>query len=89
MLGMLVVGDGGMGMRPYAGGIEIIGGFVGAKNLSPVWELAVYRKNYEASKLFNIFLAKGSLISVCLGTASTTPVLGLIHSEWAFPSRFR
>ena len=39
-------GDGGMGMRPYAGEIEIIVGFAGAKNLSPGWcrELDVYRE---------------------------------------------
>jgi hypothetical protein len=44
---------------------------------------------YNASKLRNIFWAKGSLISVCLGTVSTTPVLGLIHNEWDDPSRLR
>ena len=39
-------GDGGMGMRPYAGEIEIIVGFAGAKNLSPGWcrELDVCRE---------------------------------------------
>ena len=44
--GMLVVGDGGMGMRHDAGGTKIIGGFVGAKNLSPGWcrELDVFRE---------------------------------------------
>ena len=42
----MVVGDGGMGLRHDAGGTEIIGGFVGAKNLSPVWcrELDVCRE---------------------------------------------
>ena len=50
--GMLVVGDGGMGMRHDAGGPEIIGGFVGAKNLSPGWcrELDVCREKARHNK---------------------------------------
>jgi hypothetical protein len=44
---------------------------------------------HSASKFFSIFIANGSLISVCRGTASTTPVFGLIQSECEVPSRFR
>ena len=36
---------------------------------------------YSALRLFNIFLANGSFISLWRGTASITPVLGFIQSE--------
>ena len=36
---------------------------------------------YSASSFLSILLASGSLIYLCLGTASTIPVLGLIQSE--------
>ena len=44
---------------------------------------------YSELKLFNIFLAKGSFISVCRGTASMIPVLGLIQRECELPSLLR
>jgi hypothetical protein len=51
--------------------------------------LAAAGSAYSASSFLRIFLAKGSLISVCLGTASMTPFLGFIQSEWRPPSRLR
>jgi len=36
-------------------------------------------KASHVSRLFSIFLANDSLISVCRGTASIAPVFGLIH----------
>jgi hypothetical protein len=45
--------------------------------------------HYNALRLFNIFLASGSFISECLGTASMTPVLGFIHKECEVPYRFK
>jgi hypothetical protein len=36
-----------------------------------------------------IFRASTSEISVCLGTASTAPVVGLVQRECARPSRFK
>ena len=47
------------------------------------------RNGQFALRLFRIFIASGSLTSVCLGTASTTPVRGLIHNECALPSLFK
>jgi len=44
----------------------------------PFIGLGVYSNSEPTSKLFNIFLARGVLISECLGMASTIPVLGLI-----------
>ena len=44
---------------------------------------------YSAFKFLSIFFANGSLISLCRGTASITPVLGLIQRECDFPSRFK
>ena len=43
----------------------------------------------HASRLFSIFLANGSLISACRGTASIVPVFGLIHRACEAPSRFK
>src|SRR5439155_18938242 len=37
----------------------------------------------------HIFRASTSEISVCLGTASTAPVVGLVHNECDRPSRFK
>lgn len=48
-----------------------------------------YSVPHSAFKFLRIFFANGSLISICRGTASTTPVLGLIQREWDAPSRFR
>ena len=44
---------------------------------------------YSAFKFFKIFLANGSFISACPGTASTAPFFGLIQSEWEAPCRLR
>ena len=44
---------------------------------------------YSASSFLSILLASGSLISLCLGMASTTPIFGLTHSECDRPSLFR
>jgi hypothetical protein len=43
----------------------------------------------ESKGLRQIFLARVSGISLCLGTASTAPVAGLLHKECDRPSRFR
>lgn len=43
----------------------------------------------HVSRLFSIFLANDSLISVCRGTASIVPVFGLIHGACEAPSRFK
>jgi hypothetical protein len=44
---------------------------------------------YSALRFFKIFLANGSLISLCLGTVSIAPFLGFIQSECEAPSLFR
>lgn len=44
---------------------------------------------YSAFKLFRVFIAKGSLISLCRGTASMVPVLEFIHRECDPPSLLR
>jgi hypothetical protein len=41
------------------------------------------------ARVWQIFFASRFGISECLGTASTTPVFGLHHKEWAAPSRLR
>lgn len=43
----------------------------------------------SAVRFFRILRASGSLISVWRGTASRTPVFGLIQSAWEPPSRLR
>jgi len=45
--------------------------------------------DHSAFRFLRIFRASGSLISLCRGTASITPVLGLIQSEWEAPSLLR
>ena len=42
----------------------------------------LYSVFYSAFRFFKIFFANGSLISMCRGSASTTPFLGLIQREW-------
>lgn len=58
------------------------------KNLSSL--LSVYATDQKCIKIgseiklhpfFKIFLARGSLISLCLGTASIVPFLGFIQIE--------
>jgi len=43
---------------------------------------------HSAFRFFKIFLANGSLISGCHGTASTAPFFGLIQSECETPLAF-
>ena len=44
---------------------------------------------HSAFRFFKIFFANGSLISMCLGTASITPFFGLIQRECEVPSLFK
>jgi hypothetical protein len=44
---------------------------------------------YSALRFFKIFIANGSLISLCLGTVSIAPFFGFIQSECELPSLFR
>ena len=61
-------------------------------------EAAVYRIKRQSARAQlgsgserprQIFAASRFEISLCRGTASTAPVAGLHHKEWAPPSRFR
>src|SRR5574337_213321 len=53
------------------------------------WTLSLYVPGSGTERFRQILRARRLGISVCLGTASTAPVMGFVQREWERPSRLK